>query len=89
MVFSISVDRAAPQPIVVVEVGIALEALRAAAVAGRAVVGELRRAAAHDELHEIGVLLDLGDRRRGDRFEEARLRGLGAASSAVTSLRWL
>ena len=58
------VDRSAPQPIVVVEVRIALEALRAAAVAGRAIVGELRRAAAQDELHQVGILLDLGDRRR-------------------------
>src|SRR5262249_46398882 len=60
------VDLAAPDPIVVVEVRIALGAARPLTVAGRAIVGEGRAALRAGKREELRVGEDLLQRRRGE-----------------------
>ena len=69
-------DRAAPEPVVVVEVGVADEALGAAAVTRRAVGLEGRRAAGHGKAQQVRLALDLLERGGGELVAQAALRGL-------------
>ena len=53
------VERAAPQPAVGVEVGIALRTLAAGTVAGRAIIAECRPAVSAGEFRQFGIGVDL------------------------------
>ena len=55
-------ERSAPDPIIIDERRIALDALAACAVAGRAIVAEERRAGVERKLKELGIALDCFDR---------------------------
>jgi hypothetical protein len=59
------VELAAPQPVVVVQVRIALGAAAARAVARRAIVAEGRLALARGRSEQLGVLLDVIERGLG------------------------
>jgi len=71
------VDRAAPQPVVVVEVRVASRTGRAAAVALRAIDLEQRLAGRRREFRKLRTGLDLRHRQRGDLVGELALRLLG------------
>ena len=73
MVLWMSSMRAAPQPVVVVEVGIAGEALRAAAVAGRAVVWKAAAPPAMAKRSRSGSLSISVERRLRELVAELRL----------------
>ena len=60
------VERSAPQPGIVTQIGIAERALGAAAVTGGAIVAESRLAAGQREVQKLGISLDGGKIARGD-----------------------
>ena len=62
MVCMICVERAAPQPVVVIEVRISLGAGRTCAMAWRAIVAEHRFAARARQRKQLWILLDIGER---------------------------
>ena len=71
-------DRAAPDPVIVVEVRIAFAALRARAVALHAIDLEGGRAAGDGELDKLGIGRDVAYVGGGDALQIDRLRLLGA-----------
>ena len=60
-------ERAAPQPIVVVQIGISLGAGAPGAVAWRAIVAEYRLAPRPRQGQQRRILLDIGERGRAER----------------------
>ena len=82
------VERAAPQPVIVVEVRIALGAAAARAVARPAILAERRAALRIGEVGERLVGLDVGERGRGELFRSsARACALSASRSFTIAAR--
>ena len=71
------IERSAPQPRIIVQIGIAEAALRTTPMAGRAIVAEGRLAAGKGEVQEFGIGVDRGKIAAGDLLPEAGLGGLG------------
>src|SRR3954451_22071340 len=85
------IERAAPEPIVIVKVGVTLSAGAATAVTGRAIVTERRLAAGASEREQCRVIFDF--RQRGsakqNHFVPACLFQIGQLDSNVCARRVL
>ena len=66
MVCSISRELAAPQPVVVVEIGIAFAATTTGAMARRAIIGEGHASLRARKVQQLRIGDNVGDRRRGE-----------------------